>query len=301
VARGAVLVGVDGSVGGQAALAWAASYARAERRPLAVVHAVQIPATVEGYIDEVNRDAMLSAGRELVDAAIADVRGEGLPVDVHIVVGDPRNVAAQLATHASMLVVGSRGRGPVKSLLLGSVSVALAAHAPCPVMVVRPEPDDAVADDGRPVVLGLDATQLGGDDGLGIEHDPAGTLTFAIELASALHRPLEVLHAAGGFLAFPSPDVASAQLIQQSMAAATQLLADCLVESRSKFPDVDLRSRLVVESPSQALVAASAHAAVLVVGCRGHGPARSRLLGSVSRSVVELAHCTVVVVRDIAT
>jgi nucleotide-binding universal stress UspA family protein len=302
VLPGAVLVGVDGSIGSDVALAWASTYARSQRRPLAVVHAV-VPPADEGDLGDVTRDAVLSAGRALVTESVTAVLGvDGDdPVDVHVCVGDPREVAVELAEHASMLVVGSRGRGPVRSLLLGSVSAALAAHAPCPVVVVRPEPVVAAVDSRRPVVLGLDADQLGGYDGEHDEHDPAGTLTFAIELASAQHRPLEVVHAAGGMLPFPSPDVASAELIQQSMAAAEQLLADCLEESASRFPDVDVTSRLVVESATQALVAASEHAEVVVVGCRGRGPARSRLLGSVSRSVVERAHCTVVVVRSRAT
>ncbi len=79
-------------------------------------------------------------------------RGEGLLLDVvveehlgrdaerRVAFGDPAESVAEiaLAEAAEFIVVGSRGRGPLKSALLGSVSAALAASAPCPVIVVPP-------------------------------------------------------------------------------------------------------------------------------------------------------------------
>jgi nucleotide-binding universal stress UspA family protein len=70
------------------------------------------------------------------------VRGwhDSPPIPVRVEVGDPVVELREQAVreHARMLAVGSRGRGPVRRALLGSVSAALAASAPCPVLVVPP-------------------------------------------------------------------------------------------------------------------------------------------------------------------
>jgi nucleotide-binding universal stress UspA family protein len=72
---------------------------------------------------------------QLEDAVVAapvSVRAEGV-----LRSGDPAERLAQASTDLDLLVCGSRGRGPVRRLLLGSVSTALMAKAPCPILVVE--------------------------------------------------------------------------------------------------------------------------------------------------------------------
>ena len=284
VTPGSVLVGVDGSRGADLALAWAVEHAEHRRRPLVIVHATA-PAGTDAA-EPRDDAALVAAGHTVMDRALlrARKRQPAVPIVALGPVGDPRAVLADLARDASALVVGSRGRTPLAGLLLGSVSVALAARAPCPLVVVRPHPA-VVAFNDLSVVVGVNGDEEG------------DALTLGFELASSQYRPLKVVHAIGAPVAFPYPDLVGDELLSRSLGAAERLLDDTLTGYDAKFPDVVVQRQVVQGSPTGALVAASRTASTVVVGCRGRGTVRSHLLGSVSRSVVEQAHSTVVVVR----
>ncbi|MCX2729389.1 universal stress protein [Saccharopolyspora sp. NFXS83] len=125
-ATGPVVVGVDG--GAAADVALAAAFERASRTglPLVAAHAVE----------ERHR---ASGGAGGAGEHVAEWRRRHPEVDLHWVEerGDPREVLLAQARRASVVVVGSRGRGGFRGLLLGSTSQALLHHAACPVMVVR--------------------------------------------------------------------------------------------------------------------------------------------------------------------
>jgi nucleotide-binding universal stress UspA family protein len=285
---GSVMVGVDGSSSSDLALAWAVRHAEANRRPLAIVHAAGTPVVTDFALDLTEaRRGLRMAGRRVTDHALGLVRASApaLDVSVDLALRDPRDLLAELAVDASVLVLGTRGHGTVAGLLLGSVSVALTAHAPCPVVVVRPAPASDAPDE-LPVVVGVDGTE-----------DSAGAITFAFELAAEQHRRLEVVHATGDAWVIPAPMLVSPEMVEEVLADQRLLLAESMAGYAEKFPDVVVHSRLVRGSPAQALVDSSQVASAVVVGARGRSAAKRRLLGSVSRSVVEHAHCTVVVVR----
>jgi len=81
-----------------------------------------------------------AAAQAMVSGEVADVLGEGngVTVDALALEGAPADVLVQRATGAALLVVGTRGRGTMPGLLLGSVALRSVVHARCPVMVVRP-------------------------------------------------------------------------------------------------------------------------------------------------------------------
>ena len=112
--------------------------------------------------------------------AIAREMSPDLDIEVATPLRDARNALLESSTSASILVVGTRGRGPIRSLLLGSVSAAVADHASCPVAVVRPTDRDI--DERSPIVVATD----GG---------PASTaaLEFAFELASTENRGIDIV------------------------------------------------------------------------------------------------------------
>jgi nucleotide-binding universal stress UspA family protein len=284
LAPGTVVVGVDGSLHSDIALTWAATYAQDHGRRLAIVHA---SALLVGMTTEpAGGRATRAAGEAVADAAREFVLRShpSLTVSTCVATADPRDLLVEAAADAALVVLGSRGLGTVASLLLGSVSVALAAHAPCPVVVARPFPVSTPAPD-LSVVVGVQGTA-----------EDAEALTAAFELASAQYRPLDVIHAVGDTLVFPYPDVLGPDLVREANLDWDLLIAETLVGYAEKFPDVLVRHRLVRSSAAHALVEASARAAVVVVGSRPGAGVRHRI-ASVSRSVVEHARCTVLVVR----
>ncbi len=131
-----VVVGVDGSESSQVALRRAAVEAKAHAATLEVVHAW-------AYLDQPGPTFDPNYGedkaRERIDAFVADVLGGDRPVDLVLTVVNDHASPALLraAEGAFMVVVGARGLGGFKQLLLGSVSNHVVHHAPSPVLVVR--------------------------------------------------------------------------------------------------------------------------------------------------------------------
>jgi nucleotide-binding universal stress UspA family protein len=141
----AVLVGVDGSPESRAALHHAAELAARRSAPLTVAtawHGSPADAWVMAYGSadfDVSEEAGELAGEANAEAvAEARRRNPGLEVRPRVVMGEPADVLADLARSHAVMVVGSRGRGGFRGLLLGSVSHAVIQGSPCPVMIVRP-------------------------------------------------------------------------------------------------------------------------------------------------------------------
>lgn len=141
-----IVVGTDGSVGGNAALAWALSEARAHEAHLSVVGAFAYTdvAGVPGAMWPVDRyEDLESETVEMLHKALADVGAADDPnVEVQALFGEPATLLIDAARDADLLVVGSRGRGGFKGLLLGSVSQKCVTHARTPTVVVPTPPSE---------------------------------------------------------------------------------------------------------------------------------------------------------------
>jgi nucleotide-binding universal stress UspA family protein len=145
-----VVIGVDGTPNSEAALAFAFDAADARRVPLIAVH-TWWESHADPVLDVVcDWDAIEADEREVLAERLAGW-GEKYP-DVavqRIVARDrPARRLLELARSAQLVVVGSRGRGTLSCLFVGSVSHALLHHAPCPVAIVRPEPGNGRGDNG---------------------------------------------------------------------------------------------------------------------------------------------------------
>ena len=148
--RPRVIVGVDGSPAAQEAVKFAAREAVLRDAGLVAVMSVELPdyAWIDPYgIREHPEAGYLQQAEDRLRAIIAEVDTAG--VDVEAVVSTepaPATLVARSAG-AELLVVGSRGRGGFRGMVMGSVSLQCVLHAHCPVTVVRPEPraDEAAA------------------------------------------------------------------------------------------------------------------------------------------------------------
>ncbi|MHA6781968.1 universal stress protein [Pseudonocardia saturnea] len=147
---GRVVVGMDGSPGGRAALAFALHDAARRRAGVEVVTAFETAETLAALcgapvssIGSTARihEAVLQETARLVDDVSAEV-ADGLAhlpaVTVTAVGGGAAEVLTRAGRDADLLVVGSRGRGGFASMVLGSVGLQCVLHASCPVTVVHP-------------------------------------------------------------------------------------------------------------------------------------------------------------------
>jgi nucleotide-binding universal stress UspA family protein len=138
-----IVVGVDGSDPSKRALRWAADQARLTGAELKIVTTWEYPPTLgwaPPYPSDFDPDA---DARKALEETVDAVLGADPGVVLHLTVqeGHPAFVLTEAGKGAELLVVGSRGHGAFAGMLLGSVSEYCAAHAPCPVVVVRHSDD----------------------------------------------------------------------------------------------------------------------------------------------------------------
>ncbi|HEU4425143.1 MAG TPA: universal stress protein [Pilimelia sp.] len=285
-----IVVGTDGSASGAAAVRWAAREAARRRLPMRIVHAFdwswagvrfggspELLEIAQGQADITLADAVLQAKHAAPD------------VEAHpdAMLGEPAPALLRAAGHAALLVVGNRGRGGFASLMLGSVSQRVAAHAPCPVVVVRGRHD---AIDG-PVVVGVDDSPAAQD-----------ALALALQVAADRGADLIAIHAY-----YPPPiqplgyDVPSTVYDPHERDAAEQeALEACLSPWREKYPKVKIDAMVAPDAAARRLMGASYAAQLVVVGSRGHGSFTGTLLGSVGLQLLHHADCPVLIARPIA-
>ncbi len=285
-----IVVGVDGSPSSLGAVDVAAAEARLRGLPLRVVHAFiwpyfGVPLGPSPY-GPPDGGLQHEAERLVAEAVERAARTTDVEVTGDLVTGGAAAVLLQESVDAAMVVIGDRGLGGFSGLLIGSVAVQLAAHAHCPVLVVRGE----VRSSG-PVVLAVDGSP-----------SAAPAVALAFEEAALRRAPLTAVHAwLGPAARAPGDMLPVVHDVDQVEAEEARLLSEALAGCRERHPDVEVREELVHGPARAVLVERSAQAQVLVVGTRGRGGIRGLLLGSVSHAVLHHGECPVLVVRGAAT
>ncbi|MFB4298578.1 universal stress protein [Actinomadura sp. NTSP31] len=268
-----IIVGIDGSVHAWRALDWAADQAVRHRLPLRLVLGAHFLMNGGRIPDDVL--AHLTAEREdLLDEArqYALKVHPGLDVDTNLTPGDAGHALVKESEGAALVVVGSRGLGGFEGLLFGSVGLHVAAHARCPVLVVpraAPFPSEVPGE----IVLGVAGRS--GDEHL---------IDWAFTEAASRGARILALHAVGGDFASPRTRVVEDMELSAALAGM-----------RERHPDVPVDQMVSDRTAAQALVEASAHAALVVGARRRHG-ATGMALGRVNHAVLHHSACPVVVV-----
>lgn len=281
-----IMVGYDGSAGSAEALDWAVREARLRGLPLTVCVGWTPGYTAAGAdaahtASPVEQAGAVDPAREHAEAVLAlgmrraqecDSAVEPLPL---LICGPPAGALCEQCVGTDMLVVGSRGRGGFTGLLLGSVGLQVAAHAPVPVTVVRGRWQPVRGHSPPPVVVGTDGSPRS-----------LAALDLAVEEAALRDVPLVAVCA----LSDTAGVLGMAGSIEADFIRA-------MAKVQADHPEVLLQKRVEQGAPRSALLAAASRCQLLVVGARGRGGLREMTLGSVSLAVLHHAPCPVTVVH----
>ncbi|MDC0765362.1 universal stress protein [Streptomyces sp. HD] len=283
-----LVVGVDGSDSSLLAVDWAVDEAARHGLPLRLVHASlweryeagRPSLSTDRPAEEVMAQHIIASCTERARLRSPEVKssGEVLPDDA---------VSALLGAghEAFALVTGSRGRSEIAGLLLGSVSLAVAARAVCPVIVIRGSERNLQGALDR-VVVGV-GNSTGGEGAVRFAAREAQARGCALTAVRAWRNPAH-RHAEPPLTADDASEVYEEQ--------ASNRLTDALRTVVREHPGIKADRRPAEGPAHRVLLEASADADLIVVGAaRRHGHFGLQL-GRTAHALLHHSHCPVAVV-----
>ncbi|MFC9504849.1 universal stress protein [Streptomyces sp. NPDC057002] len=283
-----LIVGVDGSDGSLPAVDWAVDEAALHGLPVRLVHA-SLWERYEGSAPSIGPDR--PAGQVPADHIVASAaeragrRNPDVKVSTDVLLAEAADSLLHEGNNATALITGSRGRGELKGLLLGSVGLAVAARAHCPVIVVRGDKAGLAGTHER-ILLGAGDPETSGE-----------AVRFAFHEAEARGCALHVVrtwrcpaHEADDTAALAeAPD---RRYQERTRGELDELLRDAVAE----HPGVRVR-RTTPEGPARkVLVHLSAAADLVIVGAQRRQGHFGLQLGRVAHTLLHHAQCPVAVV-----
>ncbi|MFC8513251.1 universal stress protein [Streptomyces sp. NPDC057257] len=283
-----LVVGVDGSDGSLTAVDWAVDEAARHGLPVRLVYA-SLWERYEGGVpsDSLKRPSERVMAEHVVASAAerARRRNPEVKVSAEVIPEDAVSALLDEGRNASFLVTGSRGRGELAGLLLGSVGLAVASRAHGPVVVVRGD-KAALAGTHERILLGAGEPATGGE-----------AVRFAFREAEARGCTLDVVRA----WRCPAHESADDSRLAQDPShrheqRASELLDRLLEEAVLDHPGVRLRT-VTVEGPARrVLLNRSAAADLLIVGAQRRKGHIGLQLGRVAHTLLHHADCPVAIV-----
>lgn len=258
-ASGRIVVGVDTSDNATRAALWAAREAEVRGLALHVVHALNLPAVSAMPLEPPEYAAKQHAyASELLEAVIGKIRDQHPEIAVTGEVSElsaPQTLVT-LSQDARLVVTGTRGHGGFAGLLLGSVSLKLAAHSHCPAVVVRGEEPGDPRDE---VVLGVEPDEQ------------EAPIRYAFDAAVHYGAALRVVRAWQPTIAHKQFAIAS-DVAERHHREADDVAA-LLKGIRDDYPGVQVTVEIVRGNAVPALINEATGARLLVVGARrARGP-----------------------------
>lgn len=285
-----ILVGVDGSPAAKYAVDWAARDAAMRNARLTIVHTVRPIGLTPPPLSATTAFSrwQVEQGQAILDDAVEIARrstsgGGPTQIERELLFSPAVPALIDLSKEAQLVVVGSRGRGPLTRSLLGSVSSSLIRHAHCPVAVIHDEDPLMPQPAQAPVLVGIDGSTI-------------SELATSIAFQEASWRGVELvaLHVWSDVEVndFPTIDWPAMK------PAAQQILAERLAGWQQRYPDVPVRRVVECDHPTYHLIKGSESAQLVVVGSHGRGGFAGMLLGSVSTAVAHSVRMPVIVARQ---
>lgn len=288
--RNQILIGVDGSAESDAGVRWGVREAAHRGAAVKIVHVCdsslmygRMTSAIGAVVDE---DEF---GRPMVDKALAEAATVDPQVPAHgaVLHGSPTGVLLDLTSEMDLVVIGTRGRGAISELLLGTVSHRLLAHADCPVVVVG-----STAVDGRSESVARVVVAVG---------DPPHsetTMRFACREAQLHNVPLLAIrvYRLPDFPVTGGPSIP----VHPSKGARREadLLADAVARCRADFQGLDAAGALRPGIPAEIFAELCAPSDLLVLGHHRHHRFVPPTLGPLDASILQTAPCPVVIVPE---
>ncbi|WP_166179251.1 universal stress protein [Rubrobacter tropicus] len=296
-----ILLAVDGSTGSDHAARTATNLSRALDSELRVVlvgaRAVD-PGTLAaipllgGEPGTRAREALERDARARLEGAVEKIRASGGEVsEARVEFGSPDVEIVRLAEEldAGLVVVGSRGLGPLRRAVMGGVSRSVVRHAHCPVLVARGGHSGPSL---GPILVCLDGSRRS-----------AVAAGAGAEISAATGAALHVVYVMRPERYRPQFGPEAWEGWQENLKRASRDAASWVEERAARLREEagvkSAEAHLAFGEPAREVVrlAEEVGAGMVVVGSRGLGGVRRMLLGSVSDAVVEHAPCPVMVVR----
>jgi len=285
-----IILGVDGSSHSTDAIKALAHFAPPEK--LTLVHALPLPDLDHPMITPALRDKVVKEvedrlrqeGEQILEQANAVLPSHCESVQRIQQIGSPAHVILETArsAHADLIMLGARGFGPLKELVLGSVSHRVVSHAPCATFVVK-SPMPAL----RNILLPIEG-----------EDDAERALKFL-----ALH-PFRDLEAVNVMTVWPQPQlpwpvtIGQSKLLEDQAVSQAQEKVDAIIR-RLESMTYRAHGQVGLGSPAFAILeeARILHPDVIIIGSHGRQGLSRFLMGSISHSILHQASCPVLVVR----
>jgi nucleotide-binding universal stress UspA family protein len=294
-----ILLALDGSPSADRARALVTSLAWAPGTTVRLVAALDVAPALWGGpwipaipvdADELEGEAVDELTRVLQEARPA-MEAAGLTVEAELLRGRPSAAIVDDARiwHPDLIVVGSRGHGPVETAVLGSVSAAIVDHATCPVLVARGDHAARVilAEDGSPAGMAARDVVATWPAFAAIPVLVVGVVDVAAPWRSGIAPTMF-----GAAMDVYTDMITSARTTHHEIVAAT--------EAHLRAAGRSVSGELREGHPADQLRQAATDPAgdLIVVGSRGHVGISRLVMGSVAHAVLTHAHCSVMVVKQ---
>lgn len=278
----AIVVGVNGSAGSDAALTWALGRAARDKLPVIIVHAVD-----DRWMspDFQYREIIRQLDMELLEQAqsSASAQAPDVEVDIQLRHGSAGSVLQEVSKQAAIVVVGGHDKHWLDGGPMTDRALQVVAATECPVAVIPA----TKGTEGRGVVVGVDGSE-----------ESLQAVDFAAKEADLGADDLTAV------LAFKRPARWVEKQLPSSGLAESMIEEDRIVLSESvaglgeKYPDLTVQQRLETNTdPAKALVNIAAGARLLVIGSRGRGGFSRMMLGSTAHAVLLQVPCPTIVTR----